>query len=169
MNKCDETEQGISNLLDEFAKAKKTHKKETTYTEWTKSIKKVLANLGVNNDCEVATSGFNGKYENEWLYDLIWYINDEKGNLKNLPLVVESEWSRSFNDIKYDFEKLLVTNAEHWLFICNSKPDQIDELFTYFKNAVKTYSLLNTGSRFLIAIMDDYDTGGFYYDLVIKE
>jgi hypothetical protein len=59
----------------------------------------------------VCASGFEGKFEPEWLYDLIWYKNNSEVRLETVPLVLESEWAYDYYDIRFDFEKLLLANA----------------------------------------------------------
>ena len=53
--------------------------------------------------------------------------------------------------------------------ICQAKPNQFDEFNNYFEEAVKAYGAIAKGSRFVIAILDDYDTGYFKCKLIIKE
>lgn len=69
-----------------------------------------------------------GKYKNsEWLYDLHWYTEgNEPYSPTSLPLVVECEWNPKkrgekkkipYSGIKYDFQKLLIANADLRLMI----------------------------------------------------
>jgi len=63
---------------------------------WTTRLKERIGDLGQREFgyC-VATAGFRDKFEIEWLYDVVWYVADEKGRLIKIPLIVESEWDRS--------------------------------------------------------------------------
>lgn len=101
----------------------------------TRLIKDTLAELGhrplrhkprykvyANGLSENLRQSFGGDFKNrEWLYDLHWYT---EGTIPyttvRLPLVMECEWNpkskldsiNAFSGIKYDFQKLLVSNAE---------------------------------------------------------
>jgi hypothetical protein len=135
-------------------------------TEWTYRIKELLAELGDKLDYSVSVGGLE-KFEREWLYDLVWYTENDEHFLNHVPLVMECEWGRSLKHVKYDFEKLLIANSDHRLMICQAKPNQFDEFRSYFYEAIKAYPNLQKGSRFLIAILDDYNSGEFEYHLII--
>lgn len=120
---------------------------------WTKRIKKRIGDLGISLGYKVATGGFRNEFENEWLYDLVWYEEDNEGCLIRIPLIVESEWDKSYKGIKYDFEKLLVGNAEKRLMICQCKQEDYHDLLLKFENAVTAFRE-NYGDRFLFAILD---------------
>jgi hypothetical protein len=144
----------------------------TSDTIWTKLVKEELGDLGDELGNKVCTSGFRDCYNAEWLYDLVWYIEEEEGEQKNwklidVPLVVESEWSRNFLHIKYDFEKLLVANAQHRLFICYLWKIERDKFLNYFADAIKKYRLGHSGDRYMIAILE-VETKEFVFELLIK-
>ena len=88
--------------------------------------------------------------------------------LIRVPLIVESEWGRTIKSIKFDFEKLLLANSENRLMICQIKPDQRKEILDYIRIAVSKYNYLKKGDRFLVALLDDYDSGEFEYNLILK-
>ena len=115
----------------------------------------------------------------EWLFDLHWYT--EKGTDSNtfyqperLHLVVECEWGlRRPNDtltpkdpfgaVKWDFQKLLVSNADLRLMIFKERrrnKDENDNLDIYFREAIESYETLEPGSRFLFVA---FGTQEFYY------
>lgn len=104
-------------------------------TIWTNRLKERIGDLGIDLGYQVAVGGFRDKFEREWLYDIVWYVEDEEKRPQRIPLIVESERDRHYSGIKYDFEKLLVGNAERRL-ICQSKPNDIDNLFDKFKKAI---------------------------------
>lgn len=136
--------------------------------EWTKKIKLLLGELGERSGFGVCTGGFKDRFEPEWLCDLAWYRENEAEFLVEVPLVMESEWNRTLKYIKFDFEKLLLTNATLRLMICQAKPEKIDDLKVFFRNAVKAYGQLDKGSRFLIAVLDS-DSEEFVFDTFEKE
>ena len=53
--------------------------------------------------------------------------------------------------------------------ICQTIPANIEKYREYFTNAVQDYKYLNMGDRFLIAILDCYNTDEFVFDLVLKK
>ncbi|MBI9069886.1 MAG: hypothetical protein JEZ09_21515 [Salinivirgaceae bacterium] len=131
---------------------------------WTARIKTDLTKLGVDNQCKTCTAGIDDA-SGEFLFDLIWYKNKDK-LLASIELAMESEWNISHNSIFYDFEKLLATNARYRLLICQSNPDEIQELEDKFRSYIKGYSLLEKGSNFLIAIWNNYTRKFVYFNLV---
>lgn len=135
---------------------------------WTNRLKERIGDLGQRLKYEVAVGGFRDKFEREWLYDIVWYVEDEKNRLISVPLIVESEWDRRYSGIKYDFEKLLVGNADRRLLICQSKPDEVDSLLEKFKEAINAFQE-NSGDRFLFAILDCYTERDFYFKTYTKE
>jgi len=42
---------------------------------------------------------------------MVWYRNEEPGHLREIGMVLESEWNQDLYEIRYDFEKLLVAKS----------------------------------------------------------
>ena len=119
---------------------------------------------------------FMDKYKNEkgdskfvnreWLYDLLWYREDNDGGYFPLdfPLIVESEWENRrredkkgdrYSGIKYDFQKLLLSNTGLRLMIFNiSKEEELNHLSEYFNNAITKYTPLKNGEFLFVAFHD---------------
>lgn len=119
-----------------------------------------------------------GKYKNtEWLYDLHWYTEANEPYLPTgLPLVVECEWNPKrkgdrkipYSGIKYDFQKLLVANADLRMMIFIIKQDNdILELDIYFDKAISNYKHLEKNSKFLFVAFDER-INGFHYTEKLK-
>lgn len=129
-------------------------------TAWTLGIKEVFAKVGKSKGYEVCCSGFPGVYDNEWLYDLIWYKDDSTKNdvykpgLMEIPLVLESEWDLDFKEIKYDFEKLLLSNSKLKVMICQCHKSNLGKLKEYFSQAVDRFSRRHSDELFLVSILD---------------
>jgi hypothetical protein len=134
---------------------------------WTNRLKEKIGDLGIELGYQVSIGGFRDKFEREWLYDIVWYVEDNENRLQKIPLIVESEWDRNYSGIKYDFEKLLVGNAERRLMICQSKSENVDNLFIKFKAAIDAFQE-NIGDRFLIAILDSETEAEFYFKTYTK-
>jgi len=90
---------------------------------------------------------------------------------KTLPLVAECEWDPirtedggvPYGGVKFDFQKLLVANAELRLMIfILRKNDNICDLDNYFDKAIKSCKHLAQNSKFLF-IAFDKRIPGFHY------
>lgn len=154
-----EATQKIEGILNQLA--------ETDYIEnigngkWTSYILAKLRTLGHEYDFQVCPD-FDNK-NSAWLYDMTWYKNDNEGFLVDVPFVVESEWKN--NDVRYDFEKLMQSNAKLKLMICcfNSKKGRHEELQKYFSDAINAYTNHRTDSKYMIAILQDWEPFKFHY------
>lgn len=136
---------------------------------WTYHLKKRIAELGNKKNYKVAVGGFGDEFAAEWLYDLVWFVEDDFDNcLTKIPLIVESEWDKNYSGIKFDFEKLLIGNAERRLMICQSKKENMDNLFSKFKNAIDKFQE-NNKDRFLFAVLDCNTDTEFYFKTYTKE
>ena len=123
--------------------------------------------LGHELGFKTSIGGFPEQFEPEWLFDVVWYIENSNGQLLNVPLVVESEWDKKYGGIKYDFEKLLLANAERRLMICQAKESYQINLIENLLNAVNVYKH-NTGNRYLIAILNCDTDDKFTFHLIVK-
>lgn len=99
----------------------------------------------------------------EWLYDIHWYKDSLSKHYTTVEyvLVVECEWltnrvddtsGKSFSAVKYDFQKLLVSNANLKLLIFKAKnitEKDFIELDKYFQDAIDSYPNLEEGAKFL--------------------
>jgi len=77
--------------------------------------------------------------EPQWLYDLVWYRDDEQGHLCELALVFESEWSRNRAHIKFDFEKLLAAKAALKVMVFQNKGDNLESLWSLLKDGIRRF------------------------------
>ncbi|MBN9382336.1 MAG: hypothetical protein J0H74_16325 [Chitinophagaceae bacterium] len=142
------------------------HKDNTT---WTEAIKRLLIDLGKKSGYQICTSGFPNETEPGWLYDLVWYQENEQRYLLDVPLVVESEWNENYGHIKFDFEKLIAARANHRLMVCQCRTLRKEERLEYFRNAIKTYRHCQPGDRYLIALLDVMDATYHFELLVLKD
>ena len=77
--------------------------------EWTKACLGKLSSLGEDRyGYQAAPCSRCG--EHGWLYDLIWW-EGEDGSMTDLILALESEWSWSAREVRYDFQKLVQARA----------------------------------------------------------
>jgi hypothetical protein len=134
---------------------------------WTNCFKEKLAELGEQKGNKICTSGFADQYDAEWLFDMVWYKENEKKYLTEVFLAVESEWGSHLRQIKFDFEKLLSSNSLNKLMICQTHPSNYDALVTYFEEAIGCYKGNKAGDRYLVAILDKKEEK-FYYEVFQK-
>jgi hypothetical protein len=126
----------IVNALHAITSASMIDNRNST---WTRRIKEDIGQLGKNHNFDVCTSGCEGKFEGEWLYDLIWYKNNNNNRLETVPLVLESEWSMDDFQIRFDFEKLLVANSPLKVMIFQNCDDTSEKVFQALREGIDEY------------------------------
>jgi hypothetical protein len=119
--------------------------------EWTTAIKRSLITLGRTRGYDVCTSGFPDECEREWLFDLIWYRNEPQDHLREIGLIVESEWSRDLSHIKYDFEKLLIAKSPIKMMIFQDYKYNLTELWSLLETAIRTFQAEPADEKYLLA------------------
>jgi len=168
MNTLNDIEQWITDALNKFADDYfKQDNRSSSFCTY--SIKEIIGNYGLEKGFRVCASGFPNYFEKEWLYDLVWYKENENRNLISVELVLETEMTYGLPAIKYDFEKLLLSNSNHRIMICCVGRTTIDEIKNYCDRAVDSYAQLKTGDRILTLMWDDFGSGEFIPHLTIKK
>lgn len=114
---------------------------------WTAHIKKEFRALGREFGCSVVPN----EDESQWLFDLVWFQNDDQSFLRQVVLVLESEWSQSLWDIQYDFEKLLVAKAPYKVMIFQVRSDSAEPVWDYLKAAVCAFSASTSDEVYFLA------------------
>lgn len=120
---------------------------------WTYYVKKCALEVGADNGYRVCTSGFSEFADEEWLYDLVWFNNTDDPFLKEVGLVMESEWSSCLEDIRYDFEKLHLANAPLKVLICQTCGKAFESMREHFSRSIKAYDRIQKDSLYLISIL----------------
>jgi hypothetical protein len=117
---------------------------------WTSEIFRRLGELGDRLGYKVcSTGGASPAHWNQFLYDHCWLQYDENKCLSSVPLVLESEWSRTKN-IDGDFQKLLVSNAYLRVMIFQkTTARQVNELFDEMERWAAAFKGMS-GQRFLL-------------------
>lgn len=172
-------------IIEKLAKdvSKSFYSPDTTITkrgERTTKLFEALTLMGDEKEYKVYSHSlskeFMDEYKNEkgdskfvnreWLYDLLWYREDNDGGYFPLdfPLIVESEWENRrredkkgdrYSGIKYDFQKLLLSNTGLRLMIFSiSKEEELNHLSEYFNNAITKYTPLKNGEFLFVAFHD---------------
>ncbi|PCJ27889.1 MAG: hypothetical protein COA97_02840 [Flavobacteriales bacterium] len=166
MAELDKIEAQIFETLKPFAK--KALDAELSDGDWTKGIMKLLGSLGEKNGCDISVSAISDDYDSEWLFDMTWW-KYENNSLKEIPLVVESEWNRSIEEIQYDFEKIMVAKADHRLMIYQGgTKESVRETKEYLIQIIKNFKLSTIGDRYLFIGYCE-EEGKFLRELFIYE
>ena len=144
--------------------------------ERTAKIFEALTLMGDDKKCKVYSHSLSKEFVNrEWLYDLLWYKEDDNEGYCpiDFPLVVESEWEKKRREdkrgdphsgIKYDFQKLLLSNSGLRLMIFKiSKEEELNQLSEYFNNAITKYRPLKKGEFLFIAFQDKKESFHYCY------
>ena len=118
--------------------------------EWTKLLKRKLGSLASEQGYITSTSGVDGRFFGEWLFDLIWYADDSDGHLVELKLVLESEW-RTWDAIWYDFEKLLVAKCEHKVMVFQASDKHFATYIDGMTSAIDRFYPSVPNERYLFA------------------
>lgn len=162
----------IKKLQDETAEIMKEYlsmDKADRGVRWiNKQVKIRLGDIAITNNLEVASSEHNG----EWLYDLVFY-KKVGANLQDILLTMEVELSdRTEKGLKFDFEKLLFSTANHRIFLClaqsNCHEDSILNVRSILEKSYNTFNSNKNPNPITLMIWDDYNTGEIYVDQLIK-
>ena len=155
-------------ILDDFEKAIEKELRnlnriklgEQSNEWWTNSVKNKVA-IAVRNKnkiCKIYASGCNEGLTDgpEWLYDLTCRI-EENDYIKNILLVLESEWKNSKNkcykeNIRYDFEKLLVSRSKYRVIVLEANNDkEKEDIVGQLRKCIEQFQDSNIGDRYLFA------------------
>jgi len=119
---------------------------------WTRQIKEDIGSLGVAHGWTVCSSGFERRFEPEWLYDLIWYRNDGQKHLEDVYLVLESEWreDKDHYAVRYDFEKLLIAKATLKVMVFQAWDVDIAELFEFLERGIRAFKKGSADETYLL-------------------
>jgi len=72
----------------------------------------------------------------------------------NLTLVMESEWSKKYGEIKYDFEKLLIAKAKFKVFVFQAKSQNVVSYLNELEKGIHIYQGGSVGEIYLLACYD---------------
>jgi len=119
--------------------------------DWTRAVKKSVGGLGISHGWSVCTASLGSPFEREWLYDQTWYFSPS-GQLQEIGLLMECEWSSNLTEIQYDFEKLLVGRApiKVMIFACRD-----NKAFDRLMSGFKRFSRCDPSEHYLLACWRD--------------
>lgn len=155
----------VASIVNNYYKLPKEEKNARWFT---KEVKLGLGELG-------AKYGFNSystEHVAEWLYDYVWYTQDEHGHISSVEMCLESEVSgRSQAHLKDDFEKLKVANAPLKVFICHaegnfSHPENVNNVITFLEESAAALKNRNLHDSTLVLIWEDFNSGDIIPHLI---
>ncbi|HEY0549421.1 MAG TPA: hypothetical protein VGF13_07430 [Verrucomicrobiae bacterium] len=122
--------------------------------EWTTAIKREFIRLGKEKRYQVCAGGFPGECEKEWLYDLVWYRNEPAEHLREVGLIMESEWSRVPAYVRYDFEKLLIAKSPVKVMVFSEYRKNLPELWAMLGKAIECFKTEPAQENYILAGWD---------------
>lgn len=121
-------------------------------SDWTRKIKNDLCRLGKEQGFWVYASSCDESHEGEWLYDITW-LNYDGEYIKNVELVVESEWD--INGLNSDFQKLLIARSPMKLFIFQQANEvAADRMIANFMGQIEIFNTNNqyvSGDKYIFS------------------
>ncbi len=122
---------------------------------WTQEILDAIVKLArdAGQEAYVSRKYKTEAHGNEWLYDLTWleYSTQER-RLTRAVAVLESEWSRSHNDIFYDFQKLLLARADLRVMVFQVyNMDQWHKVVKQFVSEIQDFEQSQANDRYLFS------------------
>jgi hypothetical protein len=109
---------------------------------------------------EYSICGFPPDCEPEWLYDMVWFRNDSSFYLREIGLVLESEWSRDPEQISYDFEKLLIAKSPIKVMVFQDfKGNSVPQLWSLLERGIRTFKTEPANEIYILAGLqnDEYE------------
>ena len=118
--------------------------------EWTTAVKRALMELGKKNEYSVC--GFPPGCDPEWLYDMVWFRNDSSHYLREIGLVLESEWQKDPEAISYDFEKLLIAKSPIKVMVFQDfKANSVPQLWSLLERGIRTFKTEPVNEKYILA------------------
>jgi len=81
---------------------------------------------------------------------------------------MESEWSYRFDELRYDFEKLLAARSTHRVFIYEGpqRGQTVGQISDQLVSGIEKFQLSKPGDRYLFAA-HDWEARAFWFRLFI--
>jgi len=139
MNKFDSTEKEIQDILSIIAE--EAIIQQWTDSIWTFKIKEGICDLGKKQGYTIQTNKQSSPNADwgEWLFDLTW-LDYSKGMVLEVPLALECEWSPSWDEIDADFQKLIISRANHRMMIFQqANLSKVKDIIEYFKKEILSF------------------------------
>jgi hypothetical protein len=97
---------------------------------------------------------------NEWLYDMVWYESEDKDGkiIKELKMILESEWEKDLYAHQYDFQKLVQSKCKLKIFMFRAV-----KVFERVKKLVKIIDTNDSIKETYLFVGWDDNIGFSYY------
>ena len=119
---------------------------EAPDSKWTEMIKRSLGALAERDGYEVRTTTSDKRYAGEWLYDFTALETDSEGNILSIALALESEGNTSFEEISYDFDKLIQAKAKQKVMIFQQRKKS-DVISIFERLEARANAFKKTGTK----------------------
>ena len=149
----------IQSTLKEFEVYAHEHLGDAS-APWTKEIMTRLCQAGQDESCTVCVTSIDEADYGEWLYDMTWLKYNGK-RLENVELVLECEWGYFDQDVRDDFQKLLLAKARLrcMIFWAEDRETGTDNVNTLIEE-IELFQRSAIGDTYLFCVWSD-DTNGF--------
>ncbi len=121
--------------------------------QWTTEIKRSFMKLAKTHHYQAVPN----ETECGWLYDMVWFENEPAPSPSTIPphlreihMVLESEWAYSPFEILYDFEKLLVAKSPIKVMVFQAY-DNLSELWSLLDTGIKKFKTPPTSEKYILA------------------
>jgi hypothetical protein len=125
---------------------------------WTSQIKERICDLAKKfgyQVCTHKTAAINADW-GEWVFDLSW-LDFSDGMILELELALECEWLPNLDAIDSDFQKLIISKANHRVMIFQqANLSSISNIIEHFKEQILNFNKTQINDRYLFA--------GFHWD-----
>lgn len=131
--------------------------------KWTAKIKELLAaKAKMRGSTQCASHCANC----EFLYDVTWLEGAPNDSIRRAELVLESEFGH-WDDVLYDFRKLLLARAEHRIMVFEMKDHAENEkIVARMAHEISQFEGTRSGDRYMFACWQ-YANVWFQYELLI--
>jgi hypothetical protein len=135
-------------------------------SEWTHLLKSGVGGLGKKNGWTVRSAHRTGEFRQEWLYDLSWTRNNDGGQLIEVGLVLESEWGHGLEEIRPDFEKLLLAKSPLKVMVFEGRTAEVTVHIDALRSGIRAFHTEIKPELYILAALN-YDTYEFVFDQVV--
>lgn len=141
-------------------------KKCRLFDQIRKDVQQMLNGLYVPIKWENKNQGRN-QFLGEWLYDILWWHENNQGYATDIPLVAESEWGGKFSDLQSDFPKLLLARSKYKFMIFEGRPNDISQQIDWCKRQITTFAYTQSGDRYLFCALQWGENPTFHFKLYV--
>jgi hypothetical protein len=87
----------------------------------------------------------------------VWYRNEPPGHLREIGLILESEWCKDEFQIRYDFEKLLIAKSPIKVMVFQDFEDNLPKLWSLLETGIRTFRTEPANEKYILAAFRNQD------------